>query len=285
MGCCVIGEQRGPIWRCIVFTLTIPVSTDGLSAIKTDLARKLPDVKSSHRCEAIARGLGFRTYATALAAVQAGATSRAHVRGDLFVAYLAEHAFAVSPAPFYHAAAKVALRHVWDRTPKLTMWGIGSGGPRRKEDGRWEDFRDMNARFKEARAELLSDGAVKPFLASLSFLGRVTPTKTIRKGTGSYWLKHIAENFACSYPEGEKLGPTYVANGVLIAAALHAGFKMKTYVDNLGYDELNVSFNMSKPCLEELDCEVRPDGARAQDRRHREAMKRNRYYPFGSATF
>ena len=108
-----------------MFTLTIPVSTDDLSAIKADLTRSLPDVKSSHRCEAIARGLGFRTYATALAAVQAGATSTLQVRGDLFVAYLAEHAFAVSPAAFYHAAAKVALRDVLERTPKLTMWGIG----------------------------------------------------------------------------------------------------------------------------------------------------------------
>lgn len=268
-----------------MFTLTIPVSTDGLSAIKADLTRKLPDVKSSHRCEAIARGLGFRTYASALAAAKADTTETAKVSGDLFVAYLAEHAFNVPSEAFYHAAAKVALRNVWERTPKLTMWGIGVGSPRRKEDGRWENFRDMDAKYREARAELLSDSAVKPFLASLSFLGRVTPTKTIRKGTGSYWLKHIAENFACSYPEGEKLGPTYVSNGVLIAAALHAGFKMKTYFDNLGYDELNVSFNMSKPCLEELDCEVRPDGSRAQDRRHREAMKRNRHYPFGSAAF
>lgn len=267
-----------------MFILTIPVSTDGLSAIKADLTHKMPGVKSSHRCEAIARGLGFRTYAAALAAVQAGATKAAQVRGDLFVDYLAEHAFNVSPAGFYHAAAKLALHDVCERTPKLTVWGIGSGGPQRKEDGRWEDARAMNASFQEARAELLSDGAVEPFLASLSFLRRVTPTKTIRQGTGSYRLKHIAENFACSYPEGEKLGPTYVENGVFIAAALHAGFKMKTYVDSRGYDELNVSFNMSKPCLEELDCEVRPNGVRARDRWHREAMKGNRHYPFGSAT-
>ena len=95
----------------------------------------------------------------------------------------------------------------------------------------------------------------------------VRPTKTIRKGTGSYRLKHIAENYACTYPEGEKLGPTYVTNGVLIAAALHAGFRMKTYVDERGYDCVNVSFNMSKPCLDDLDCEIRPNGACAAHRR------------------
>ncbi|MDJ1158094.1 hypothetical protein QNA08_07590 [Chelatococcus sp. SYSU_G07232] len=268
-----------------MFALTIPVSADGLDTIKAELTRELPDVKSSHRCEAIARGLGFRTYAAALAAVKAETPGTAHIRGDLFTTYLADHGFDVRPKLLYHAAAKVALHEVSKRMPKLTMWGIGVGRPRRKEDGSWEDFRDMNAKFRQDRAVLISDGAVKSFLTSLAFLARVTPTKTIRKGTGSYWLKHIAENYACAYPEGEKLGPTYVANGVLIAAALHAGFKIKTYIDEMGYDDLNVSFNMSKPCLEDLDCEIRPDGVRAQDRRHREQMKRYRQYPYGSAAF
>lgn len=268
-----------------MFILKIPASADGLEFIKTELTHKLPDVKSSHRCEALARGLGFRTYAAALAAAKAEMPIAAHIRGDLFKAYLSDHGFDVRPEWLYRAAAKVALRDVSERTPKLTMWGIGVGRPRRKEDGRWEDFRDMNVKFRQDRAELVSDGAVEAFLTSLAFLARVTPTKTIRKGTGSYWLKHIAENYACTYPDGDKLGPTYVANGVLIAAALHAGFKIKTYVDELGYDDLNVSFNMSKPCLEDLDCEIRPNGGRAQDRRHREEMKRHRRYPYGSVAF
>lgn len=268
-----------------MFALKIPVSADRLDAIKAELTRKLPDVKSSHRCEAIARGLGFRTYATALTAVKVETSETAQVRGDLFAAYLADHGFDVSPKLLYHAVAKVALGDVSERTSKLTLWGIGVGRPRRKEDGRWEDFRDMNAKFRQDRAELLGDGAVKSFLTSLAFLERVTPTKTIRKGAGSYRLKHIAENYSCTYPEGAELGPIYVSNGVLIAAALYAGFKMKTYVDEMGYDDLNVSFNMSKPCLEDLDCEIRPDGARAQDRRHREQMKRYRQYPYGSAAF
>jgi hypothetical protein len=209
-----------------VFALTIPVSADRLGAIKAELTHKLPDVKSSHRCEAIARGLGFRTYAGALAAVKAEKFEIVQVRGALFTAYLAEHAFSISPRILYYAAAKVALRDISERTPKLTMWGIGVGRPRRKDDGRWEDFREMNAKFQKDRTELVSDGAVEPFLASLAFLERVTSTKTIRKGTGSYWLKHIAENYACAYPEGEKLGPAYVSNGVLIAAALQDLFKM-----------------------------------------------------------
>lgn len=91
---------------------------------------------------------------------------------------------------------------------------------------------------------------------------RVARTRTIRDGTGSYWVKHIAENFDCTYPEGEKLGPHYVPNGVLIAAALHVGFKTKSHHDELGYHSLNVTFNMSKSCLEDLDYVIRPDSKR-----------------------
>ena len=268
-----------------MFVLNIPASADALDAIKAELTRKLPDVKSSHRCEAIARGLGFRTYAAALAAVKLETPGTIRVHGDLFASYLADHGFSVQPKQLYHAAAKVALRDVSERTPKLTMWGIGADRPRRKQDGRWEDFREMNAKFRQERAELIGDGAVEAFLACLAFLAHVTPTRTIRRGTGSYRLKHIAENYTCTYPEGDELGPTYVANGVLIAAALHAGFNIKTYVDELGYDDLNVAFNMSKPCLDNLDCEIRPDSATAQDRRRREEMKRYRHYPYGAAVF
>jgi hypothetical protein len=153
------------------------------------------------------------------------------------------------------------------------MWGIGVGGPQRKSDGRWEDVREMNVKFVRAREQLVGDGAVEPFLASLAFLARVTPTKTIRRGTGSYWLKHVAENFTCTYPEGDELGPTYVPNGVFIAAALHSGFQIKTHPDALGYDDMNVSFNMSRPNLVNLDCEIRPNGAYAQDRCRRQEMR------------
>lgn len=87
-------------------------------------------------------------------------------------------------------------------------------------------------------------------------------------------MKHIAENFKCTYPDGEKLGPHYVPNGVLIAAAIHAGFMTKSHFDELGYHTLNVTFNMSKPCLDDLDYEVRPDSGRSQDRRRDEERRR-----------
>ncbi|MCK1673842.1 hypothetical protein [Bradyrhizobium sp. 150] len=101
---------------------------------------------------------------------------------------------------------------------------------------------------------------------SLALLARVKPIKTIRSGTGSYRLKHVAENYECSYPEGSKLGPHYVPNGMLIAAAVHLGFNCKEHVDDLGYHTPNTTFNMSKSVIDDLDAEIRPKTGFAQDR-------------------
>lgn len=151
-----------------------------------------------------------------------------------------------------------------------------SGRPKRKEDGKWEDPREQYARVMESRGEFFEGHAAEEFLLSLAFLSQVHPTKTIRPNTSSYWIKHIAENFVCAYPEGDKLGPQYVSNGALIAAAIHAGFIFKTHTDELGYDSLNVSFNMSRRFLDDLDCKIRPTGARAQERQRREEIKNNK---------
>ncbi len=196
-----------------MFTLEITVTPDRLDAIKGDLTRTLPYIKSSHRCEAIARGLGFRTYASARTLARSKAPDSVPVHGRAFIDYLAEHGFVVSAEPFYHAAAKVALRDIAKMHPRLTMWGIGIGQPERKADGKWENWQDRKAKFIEAREELMSDGAVGSFLTSLAFATKVKRTMTIREGTSSYWLKHIAENFVCTYPHGNKLGPQYVSNG------------------------------------------------------------------------
>ncbi len=259
-----------------MFTLTVPVTSANLDAIKGELARTLPEVKSSHRCEALGRGLRFGTYAALRAAMRSPDAVIATACGAAFITYLAEHGFAVPALAFYRAVARVAIRAVLEKVPKLTMWGIGVGDRRRTPDGRWETWQDLQVRFRAEREALLGDDAVKSFLLSLAFLARVERTKTIRKGTGSYRLKHIAENYPCTYPEGDKLGPRYVANGVLIAAAVHAGFNIKSHVDDYGRDSVNVNFNMSKPLLDDLDCEIRPDGGRAQERRRREEIQKDK---------
>lgn len=247
--------------------------------LKAELTQRFPNVKSSHRCEALARGLGFRTYASALAAARSGTTVIVQVLSDPFTAYLSAHNFEVSPNHLYHAAAKVALRDVANRVAALTAWGIGIGRPPRGDRSIREYFLGLDQKFQKERAELTGNSSVPAFLASLAFLDRVPKTKTIRTKGGSYWIKHIAENFPCSYPNGEKLGPVYVPNGILIAAALHAGFDMKTHIDAYGYEEVNVSFNMSRQHLKDLDCEYRPTEALAESRRHRDQMRRRAVAP------
>lgn len=231
--------------------------------MKAELTVRLPKVKSSHRCEALARGLGFGTYSSAKAASE----TIVRVRGELFRDYLKDRGIDVSPECLFLVAARIAIHQVADRYPELTTRGLGFGRPTLNAQGRWESPQEVFKRFQDDRSELFDDSTTAGFLASLSLLGDVLPTRTVRPGTGSYWLKHIAEKCSCSYPTGEKLGPVYVTNGAFIAAALHAGFKMKRHRDELGYDAVSVTFNMSKKRLVDIDCEVRPDGAHAQDRR------------------
>jgi hypothetical protein len=257
-----------------MFVLRISVTSPAIERIKALLTQSLPDVKSSHRVEALGRGLGFRAYAALRAAAQAPAPVVATVIGSHFSDYLREHGFEVAPAHLYRAAAEVAIQAVLDAMPRLHVYGIGFGRPQRNADGARQTPQQQYVEFQERREECFGRHAAEAFLRSTALLARVTETKSIRSGAGSYRLKHIAENYVCTYPEGGKLGPAYVPNGMLIAAALHMGFKYKTYVDDLGYDTLNASFNMSKTVVDDLDAEIRPNTGFASDRaRKRQSRK------------
>lgn len=249
-----------------MFTLSISVTASAVDAVKRSLTKALPEVKSSHRCEALARGLAYRTYASLKANMDAG--HHAVADGAAFTTYLAQHDFHGPGTALYRAVAKAALEQVAERYPTLTAGGFGIG------EWQPDDTAAVRRqRFDDDRAELVSDHSAEPFLASLAFVARVERTKTIRPATNSYWLKHIAENYECRYPGGEKLGPVYVPNGLLIAAAIHAGFDAKPHTDDFGRETLNAGFNMAKASLYDLDCEIRPEGARAQARREEERRR------------
>lgn len=250
-----------------LFTLTLRLSPAQLAASKTEISHAFPGIKSSHRCEALARGLGFRTHAALLDAVK-NTPVTVTTSGRAFAAYLGGKGWPVSPSQFHRSIARVAVWNVMRSLPKLTHHGIGVGPPR-IVNGRKESGCEHHARFLESREELLGDQAIEQVLLSLALIARITPTRTIRPNAGSYRLKHVAENYDCTYPEGEKLGPRYVASGSFIAAAIHAGFNYKCFYDHEGYDWLNVNFNMSKKVVDDLDCETRPMGACAEAHRRR----------------
>lgn len=249
-----------------MFMLRIPLTPSAVEQIKRNLTKSFAHVKSSHRVEAFGRGVGFRTYAALLSASRSPEPTIGTVSGSAFVSYLKDHGIEAEPAHFYRAVANVAIRSVLDAMPRLSIHGIGFGRPQRNQDGSRQTPEQQFSEFTERRNECLDAGAAQAFLLSLALLTRIKPTKTIRSGTGSYRLKHVAENYECFYPEGSKLGPHYVPNGMLIAAAVHMGFSCKTHVDDLGYDTPNVTFNMSKASIDDLDAEIRPRTGFAQDR-------------------
>ncbi len=49
---------------------------------------------------------------------------------------------------------------------------------------------------------------------------------------------------------GTLLRPFYVSNGALIIAAVHAGFHDKVHLDDFGFEQVNVTFNMAKPVID-----------------------------------
>jgi hypothetical protein len=265
-----------------VLDIRIPITLGTIATLKRELAETIGDVKSSHRIEATARALGFRTYASMLDTAKTGhgvATTTAN--GATFRCYLDQHGFNVEAIHLYRALARVAVCAVLEVNPRLSMRGYGFGPRDWNSDlKRFETPQEQYAQFTSDRAEFLSPGGFDEFLLALAFVQRIPATKTVR-GVGSYRLKHIAENMPFTTADGTTIGPQYVSNGALIAAALSAGFKMKTYVDQRGYDAINVSFNMSKRVIDDLDCEYRPDGAEAQRRAHIEEQRGypNRFWP------
>lgn len=241
-----------------MFTLHIPVTRLSVDALKADLTKNLSDVKSSHRCEAMARAFGFQTYASILAATADGADAgRREANGLLFAAYLVERGFEVDTSIFHRAVGRIAMSEIIAREPQLNTGGIGAGD-RRRVNGLPETADDRQRRVEDSRADFTSDYTVEEFLRALVFVTRVKPIKRIGRQAYSYELKHLAEKTPCTYPEGQQLGPDYVSNGALIAAAIYAGFTHRQIDADEWTPSLNANFNMSPRSIRELRAELRP---------------------------
>lgn len=254
--------------------LSVQLTPASLHLMKGALRRGTPETKASHRTEALARGLGFPTHASLLAAIGSDLAPR-RVNAEAYSTYLSERGLPHAQRAVFQAVAFAAVSMVLDRDHKLQSGGYGAGRFRRKDDGAWESAYEHYDRFQARRAELLDDWHIEQFLCAVALLAEVPMTRTVRPDTDSYRLKHIAEKYPVQLDDGEILGPAYVSNGALIVAAMHLGFRYRAGQDDLGYDWPNVTFNMSQKALLELDCLHRPNGARAQDRlRRSQAFRR-----------
>ena len=202
--------------------LTITVSD--VEHMKADLRGALPDVKSSHRVEALARGLGWRTNA-AMRSELASGPRVAGADDDAFLEYLREHSFEAPKNCMTRILAKSGIRRAMDLEPSLTHFGYGVYRDRKQTP------EERRAKFAENRANMLDDYAADEFVRAVTYLSRFGRRKTINTKSGSYGLKHGAEKFARGY----------VANGMLIAAALALGFSARP----TDLDSPNAFFNIS----------------------------------------
>jgi hypothetical protein len=226
-----------------MFSLSISITPEAINSIESDLTKSLSEIKASHRAEALARGLGFSTYASMLAASESGSGSIAMFNWIVADEYLKTHGFTAPMEPFFVAIGRVAIQQLLVREAQLTMDGIGIS----TLYGKKENDKERTTRFQGRRKEFLGDYAVKQFLRALAFVSCIRPIKSINEKINSYRLKHMAEKFACTYPDGHRLGPAYVANGALVAAAIQAGFQ---YQDD--GTPTNVTFNMSQESIDDL---------------------------------
>lgn len=227
-----------------MFTLKLILTSKLLDEIKTDLRRTLPEVKSSHRCEAIARGFGYNTYASLKAALNSNVDVHVEANGISFREYLKGKNFTCDARPFFIATARAAIVNVLTREVRLTVQGIGLVPENAKNQTSTEKALRDQKRFLAEQENLLSEPAIEEFLLSLAFLSRQSAQHT--PTSSSYALKHRAERHPCTYPTGEHLGPSYVSNGAFIAAAIHDGFRYKV-TESDGKPHINPMFNVALP--------------------------------------
>lgn len=81
-----------------------------IDALKVRVAELIPEVPASHRVEALARGLGFRTWASLLAWKQTGAEDRREVCAAEFRDYLASRGETVPKIAFESAISLTSPR-------------------------------------------------------------------------------------------------------------------------------------------------------------------------------
>jgi hypothetical protein len=187
------------------------VTLNDIERMKDALRASLPDVKSSHRVEALARGLGWTTNASMRAALAAAPMGTTPDEGA-FRDYLSRHSFDAPGGTLLRAFARAGLRRAMDLAPELSGFGY------RVARDRGETPEEAETRFAENRAEMLGEHGVEEFIRAAEFLSKFGRRKSMNRRRTSYGLKHDAERQAGDY----------VANGTLIAAALALGFNILT---------------------------------------------------------
>lgn len=222
--------------------MRVTIFADDVQSLKTYLQRSVPDCKASHRIEAVARGLGYNTYAGLREALNKGPLEVV-ADDSRFCAYLGIP-FVVEEHEYNRflsrALARIELHRVLAAQPNLTLRGFDNvwipvSGERELP------LAERKALLAKRRNEAHeSHWSFDEFELAWIYLSRQLKIKNLNRSTSSYGLKHRAENLMRKFGLFQPLG-NYVSNGMLIAAAYSLGFDVKP----IGHDSYNAYLNIS----------------------------------------
>jgi hypothetical protein len=222
--------------------MTMQLTSHDIDGVKRELGHLLPEVKSSHRVEAMARGLGYQTNASLRAKLQNGAAPCA-LDEEAFADYLTSKDFPKPPyATLAEAVSRVrdgdvrkAIEAVMQQLPDLSTFGFDVYDEENKSPA------ERQAEFEKKRAEMLTSHYVEQFKLAVPVLSTKAKRATFNKAFTTYNIKHAVERH---YQAGGMHGAS-VSNGMLIAAAAHLGFEIDRRHYMSAY--LNIEWNAPLP--------------------------------------
>jgi hypothetical protein len=198
------------------------LSNGRLTALRDAVEAHLPLVDANVAMEAVARGLGYQTYA--ILATGLSADTRRPVDGVAAAELLSEHGIPASPSLFHHALATFAVREVLDVRYNLNQVGIEL--PRRQDERFRFGLREQMDERQHAlsRAEMRSPQEAPGQIRALAFASVMTGSSSYAGSDRLNDYKHAAEVVSFALSDGTILGPAYVPAGIMAAGLLYAGF-------------------------------------------------------------
>lgn len=204
--------------------MNLSITLDDLDPLKGHLFALIPQAQSSHRTEALARGLGFGNNA-AMRASLAETPADCEVDNRAFVNFLKSRDVANVPWDTLSEAVvrtkladqRAAIAAVMEQQSELSSRGFRTWNGRRTQKENADDFH-------ADREEMLKPSSVAEFMRAVAYLQTKEKSRTVSRKNTSYGYKHQAERFHEDRAPGVS---HYVSNGLLIVAALHLGFTVK----------------------------------------------------------
>lgn len=200
--------------------------------LKRHLKQALPEVRSSYRIQAAARGLGFNTLGGLTNALKNAPVST-DFDDRAFRDFLIRRDHDVEARALRDAVIRTVLEPIVAGVWNLSTWGYGL-----RES--YPPNQNYRAALAADQAELFDDIHCKQFELALVFLQRAKKRNSLNRRVTSNQLKHDAENVSREFGLYPHLG-NWVKNGVFIAAAIYEGFEVKRRAWNSLDAYLNIS--------------------------------------------